>query len=569
MKKMKVKNMLYLMLAVMLVISFAGCSAERQTAPPDETANSDETTTPDQTVNSDETANFEETVNSDAEINTATQEQMGIQMLHPAITDCSMQRYISDEKVRISERYPQLKLRQEEEARWTELSKSLNDANRNMANEAENSFQNSYEEAKAFLEETDTCDELSFSHETEAKAVRTDTVVFSVLYDDWEYMGGAHGYHAKTGVNYDTSSGKKLMPGDVITDMKQLTEILKERLLESYSEVLTADQVEEYLEKCKTDENLFCWVLDYEGITFYFNPEEMTAYAAGSQTVWIGFQEYPKLFNGKYTLKADSFVSPIFEEETRYTDVNGDGNPDEIRVNAEADQYGMQKFAITLNDTAQTPVSDCYSAKAYVVHSEKRSFLYVFCTGDSDYEFLQVYDLSSGTLESVTDGVDVGHARLGNSFENEEAENIFRWKGTTEAFTDPADFHLSTRLYALSTLFGMKNYCVDAEGLPKSSMAYYDVVGEGNHENEFARHEFTTLMDLEMKVVGEDGEVTDQTVTIPTGEKLWYLHTDDASWAEFQWKDGQIVRAEISVEFPQKVCGIELEKALDGVMFAG
>lgn len=566
MKSRKMKKMFCLLLAAGLAVSVAGCGDRGKDGSQDGSSK----VTPDETRKPDDTKKPDDTEEKDPTEEKTDPGDVAVKMLHPVITECSIQGLDSDSQVLMWERYAQLKLNEEEGKQWAELSASLEEDNRKAEEEAEENFRTYYEEAEKFFKDNDAYGEMYFSDETEASAVRADSAVFSVLYDFWTYTGGAHGSFAKKGVNYDTKSGEKLKVSDVITDMDKLTEILSERLMESYGEVLTKETVENHLKECRSDETMFCWLMDYEGVTFIFNSGMLTSPAAGKQSVWIGFDEYPELFAEKYTAVPEAYVMPVFRDEARYTDVTGDGKPDRIQVEAVPDEYGSaQNFAITVNEKTETQEIYAYSISSYIVHMENGTFLYAFCTSDNDYEFLQVYSLCGGAAIRVTEGIDVGAAHLGYSVDNDEAANIYRNCGTTEVFADPADFNLSTRIDVVSTISGRKNYHVDENGLPKSDMSYYDVSGTWQNKDNPTGYQFTTLAELKVAVIGEDMCATGDTVTVPVGTKFSYLRTDNESWADFLMEDGTIVRAAVTDEYPQQFCDMDLEKALEGTVFAG
>ena len=120
---------------------------------------------------------------------------------------------------------------------------------------------------------------------------RADSVAVSIVED----------YNSETDrafncLNYDTESGNLLALSDVITDISKLPSIVEKeitsRIWQGESDVETA--IPDYFKN--TPEDDITWVLEYNGITFYFKPGAIAPTNFGIQTATVAFAEHPDLF---------------------------------------------------------------------------------------------------------------------------------------------------------------------------------------------------------------------------------------------------------------------------------
>lgn len=57
-----------------------------------------------------------------------------------------------------------------------------------------------------------------------------------------------------------------------------------------------------------TPEEDITWVLEYNGITFYFDPGAVAPTIFGIQIATVTFAQYPDLFNEKYTAVPEAYI---------------------------------------------------------------------------------------------------------------------------------------------------------------------------------------------------------------------------------------------------------------------
>jgi len=124
--------------------------------------------------------------------------------------------------------------------------------------------------------------------------VRHSETIFTVIFDEYLYTGGAHGIPLTYAFTFDTETETELTLDDVFIDVEaglavvaplavdQVTELLGEFADADWIETGTATDV---------DTNYATWALSDEGIIFYFGAYQVAPYAAGTQTVIIPFTD--------------------------------------------------------------------------------------------------------------------------------------------------------------------------------------------------------------------------------------------------------------------------------------
>lgn len=128
---------------------------------------------------------------------------------------------------------------------------------------------------------------------------RSDFRVVSFLEDCYSYLGGVHGLGGVVGKNFDVHTGKELKLTDVVKDKTQLAEAIQQQLMFDYPHSSFAQGGGESMRNTVDQlirEDKMLWSLDPRGISFYFNPYLIGAYAEGIFTTTIFFSEHPDLF---------------------------------------------------------------------------------------------------------------------------------------------------------------------------------------------------------------------------------------------------------------------------------
>ena len=166
---------------------------------------------------------------------------------------------------------------------------------------------------------------MGYSWETDLLVKRADTLVLSFVEKNWTYLGGAHGQQTFKGVNFDTSTGERLSLHQVFPDPEMLVDAIIAHLRVENKPGTFNDNMESVVADGVIHDKI-SWTLGPRGATFYFNPYDIAAYAAGMITVTISFDEHRDLFEPKYKLGPASYCEEIPSYELTDVVLQDDGS---------------------------------------------------------------------------------------------------------------------------------------------------------------------------------------------------------------------------------------------------
>lgn len=221
-------------------------------------------------------------------------------------------------------------------------------------------------------------------------------------------------------LNYDTESGKLLALSDVVTDIAKIPEIVEKVIMNRIGEEepFGKTAIPDYFKN--TSEEDIAWVLEYNGITFYFEPGTVSPTNFGIQTVTVTFAEYPDLFKGKYTAVPDAYAVSLPLSSPFFTDITGDKRADEFTVSGNYDHDGRYYYTLGINSESSNYEVDWFAYDLnpyYVKTADGESFLYVF-SEESETEdrqmILSVFSLKNGEIKQISE-TDMGLLYRGNN----------------------------------------------------------------------------------------------------------------------------------------------------------
>lgn len=402
----------------------------------------------------------DEEIEEDEEEEVVVEESDTVKLLHPVVTNYDM--YGSDDSRLLAEaRYGKVELNEEDKELYPELKAALDEENEFVELNWNESFYNSLDIGREFF--ADEGNEIygNLYDKLKVDVVRADSVVFSIHHYFTYFSGGAHGFYTHSGENFDVQTGEKLSVSDVITDMDKLGDIIEDKLVnDTESMWIEQDVYRQHFSDLKQNDGYFAWLIDYEGVSFFFNPEDIAPYAAGVYTVYLPFEEYPDLFVEKYTKAAENYVMPLIPYRNNFFDWD-DEEMTAINLRYFTDEYGTIENIIVEIDSEPNEI-EMYSTSInpFVVRNYDKYYLYLFYTGESYYQNLNIYDIKYNELVEVAEIENVGVSLLDSSFEYLEKGDFVVTKGANSyiAVTDPDNLILDSHLYALSTVTGTKKY---------------------------------------------------------------------------------------------------------------
>ncbi|MBQ4645333.1 MAG: DUF3298 domain-containing protein [Clostridia bacterium] len=231
---------------------------------------------------------------------------------------------------------------------------------------------------------------------------RADSIAVSILEDY-----GTEDSRSFNGTNYDTESGKVLRLADVFIDTSKISATVEKEIMSRIGEdePFGDTAVMEYFKN--TPEDSITWTLDYNGVTFYFNPGDIAPTNFGVQVVTVTFAEYLDLFSKKYTIVPDEYIVSLPVSAPFYTDITGDKKTEELIVSGDYDEDTKFYHAISINSETSEYETEWFSyiEPYYVKTADGKSYVCVFSVNNEEEgkDFtLSVYELKNGKAKLLS-----------------------------------------------------------------------------------------------------------------------------------------------------------------------
>lgn len=390
-----------------------------------------------------------------------------------------------------------------------------------------------------------------YTFESKLYVQRSDADILSFIEHIYTYTGGVHPNTAVKSTNIDPQTGKVLSLDDVVTDIDKMITLVAQTIVDKYP-FDSFDTLEDTLGDYTVDD--FKWSVDYQSITFYFDPYEIASYAAGLLSATIWFDDYPQLFDKKYTNAPDSFASMIMPLQTCEFDVDAnDLRRDFVVVGADmmSESGGYTQLNITFNsDEVQCDNLEFFEYTPYLVCQDSKYFVYVDTVGYNDYHTLYVFALEG---EEIVSQAVIGGTGISGQWIQMYEINFNR------VINNPDDFVLDTRIDLLSTQTSTNTYKADATtGIPHNVNEYFVLEPK-------AMFELTSKIDLSVEIL-PSGEKE----TIPAGTTFLFLRTDNKAYVDMKMSDSRECRLYITEgEYSLLVNGVDQYECFDGLKYAG
>ncbi|MDO4531444.1 MAG: DUF3298 domain-containing protein, partial [Bacillota bacterium] len=382
---------------------------------------------------------------------------------------------------------------------------------------------------------------------------RADDRILSIREDFDEYYGGVHGMYGTIGYVFDTKTGKQLTLGDVLLETDSISALLAEKLEAKYAEELEGfhDSILETMKGYALED--YKWTLDYEGITFYFDPYELASYAAGLLTITLPYGEYPELFPAELTEQPkNGYIKGVPLWNTMELDLNpADEKTDTVSVIAASiGEYGEKQIEITRNEAHYVDEESFgYRFASFLMYQEGGYYLVVKGVAENEYPTLYVYDLNGETIRRIG-------CYEGTGFPYPDMETEDEQYGLHEVIHDPAQLTLSTVVYALGTMDGRREYHFE-KGILAAEESYYtlpDYVPP-----------LISKVELEVPLQGEEG-----TAVLPAGTAYYFKATDNETYVDMDLEDGRTVRLELGEgEWCYTINGMSEYDVFEELFYAG
>ncbi len=412
---------------------------------------------------------------------------------------------------------------------------------------------------------------------------RTDAKVLSFISPEYTYMGGAHGGYGIDAYSFDVSTGEALKITDIINiDEETFDGILYDKLknyneqfaedgyLESYGDPketlknYTFDaQISSYDEENDKFIGAYTWYLGMDGLHTYFEVYTFASYADGATNLLIGYDEMPEIFNEKYLPEDNvSFMTEMGRVFGKKMDIDGDGEEEIVTIDFiyDNDNYDYSVGLSVEVDGIRAETEDEYfyadeGMKIYHVRTDdNRNYLYIRTGGMDDYYSWEIFDLTGDSVkfagvvyftEAYVDNIDGGES------------------GGQLCKTDPNNMVFGERTDAFGTLTFKTYWHVGEDGLPEENDIRRKVMYPGAGAS--------SKTELTLDVVDEDGNIVEEDVLIPAGEKFEPYASDLETYMDLKLSDGRIVRLIYTdmKSYPVTIDGKNIEEFFDNLMYAG
>ena len=448
--------------------------------------------------------------------------------------------------------WDKLKLSEDDEKKFPELKKTFDKLNNEALKDAKALM---YELSGAAKDlEGDKYNPLYLEGVSEVYLQRADTKIISYVEDVFVHSGGVHpDYHYITS-NFNPKTGEKLILTDVMKSLKGLPDILESELNSKYDYLnFGENQLWTIFNEYSPED--YNWTLDYQGITFWFSPYDIAAYAAGPLSVKIYFDEEPYIFNEEYT-KAPSgnFCLMLPMRQKIDFDLNGnDEEKDYIEIDTSLDQYGSYNMlSVTVNGKTYTDeINYAYDFDVYLAHIGDKNYIYSDSFSDNDYHMFCTWDINGDTPKMTQElyGTEVDYEYIEEGFED---GTVYK-----QAFNNPEFLRLETRFEILGTRGATATYKLsETDGKPEmTDKAYTFNYG----------HDVKTAIPLDVELLPEM-----EKTELPIGTSLTPYQTDGKTFVDLKTENGEIVRLNIDVsDWPRKVNGIPEDECFEELLYAG
>lgn len=259
---------------------------------------------------------------------------------------------------------------------YPNLSDILERYNAGVKEDCESNYKRQVSESREINSYTDIGYTVTLSYESDSYIMRADNKYLSIARDVSTYDGGAHGMYYVGGYTYDMATGNELVLSDIVLDPKALKQPIIDGLNAKYEED-TFWGLEDTLESYFIDaEAVLSWSLGYEGITFYFSPYELAAYAAGWFNVTVPFDKYPTLFNSAFTKTPKNYVVPFINGSLCGCDHDGDIS----NLVASLDEFNY------------------YTWDTYLYHAPKQDYILICTSMNNGFGNIDVYTVDTEAI---------------------------------------------------------------------------------------------------------------------------------------------------------------------------
>ena len=183
--------------------------------------------------------------------------------------------------------------------KYPQLAKALEEIADSVQKFCQDTVAENEADAKKFAEENKGGDYAYFECDADIGPACVDEKVTSLVETQFLSLGGAHPSTVTIPFNLDSQTGEFIPLSAVINDQKGLNAILKEKLIEQYTDhsFFGLDESLDAMEMTATDftqsfdKPQYIWSFSPNGLTFSFNPADIAPYSDGGEQIDLTYDE--------------------------------------------------------------------------------------------------------------------------------------------------------------------------------------------------------------------------------------------------------------------------------------
>lgn len=327
---------------------------------------------------------------------------------------------------------------------------------------------------------------------------RADSKILCIIYSEYSYLGGVHGYDYSDGVNFDVTAGKVLTVNDLGEAKESLKEMTLQKIGEKNSKNLNPDW-QTTVESAFADNSLD-FRMNYDGIHVIFDAYELAPYAMGVVSVTIPYGDITGL-NPDY-LPEDGIAcldigtkSQYYDGSIQY-DIDQDGQPETIyfwedeNEDSGSGRYYLNVDGVNIGEGFQK--MHTMQGKLIVLpKGQKYIVVEIYQGGGSQYSDYVVYAVNETGMP----------------------EEVQRFVDLKDMYIDPYCVVRSSEIHVFGNYIGTKLFSLSSEGL-KSEYHYYILEQENDELSLTAKQDVACKYEKDGKLI--DGSVNAGTVIHPT-----------------------------------------------------
>lgn len=371
-QKIHLSKVVALFLALVMVSSFTACGEQDLPSESVESVESEQSLPPSSKV---------EEESSESEVS----EEVPVETVRPLIVEKTLYYYAEwpedDGPTLVRSCHETVTLGESDAAQYPVLAEQLGQ----IAVMQENTMLDEFDNLASIAKENYAADPNGFEtmvSTLDIEVRRADTVAVSLLSDTYSHYGQIQNFRSFYGSNYDTETGEPLLLSDVFKLVNNDLALAVEKELTEHTwtgDFYSETAVQDFFANAPYD--ISNWTLDYNGVTFYFAPGDLSD--DGMMVATVAFADYPELFHEKYMAVPDAYTVELPLDISFFTQLDSDAALDAFSISCQFDETVSRylDYGVYTDVDGQYYYDACYISDLhpYYLKTENGHYIYFLC----------------------------------------------------------------------------------------------------------------------------------------------------------------------------------------------